>query len=126
MFLDRLLAVKREIFSFTRSERIFMLCAMLCGFCISAEYAIIRPVSNAIFMTAYGSNYFPWVWLALVPLNFLAVELYNRFLPKLGCQRMFLIVAGLVIGVNAIGPFLLKTWSLFPFYSTAGKRSMFF
>lgn len=115
MFLYRLIAVKKEIFSFTRSERIFMFCAMLCGFCISAEYAIIRPVSNAIFMTAYGSGCFPWVWIALVPLNFLAVELYNRFLPRLGCQRMFLIIAGLVIGMNILGPFLLKKWSFFPF-----------
>ncbi len=115
MFIDKLSAIKQEIFSFTRSERIFILCAMICGFCISAEYAIIRPVSNAVFMTAYGSGFFPWVWMALVPLNFLAVELYNRFLPRLGCRNMFLIIASLVIGVNAIGPLLLKTWSLFPF-----------
>ena len=115
MWLDKLVAIKKEIFSFTRSQRIFILCAMVCGFCISAEYAIIRPVSNAVFMTAYGSSYFPWVWMAIVPLNFLAVELYNRFLPRLGCQKIFLISVSIIMGINLVGPFFLKTWSVFPF-----------
>lgn len=115
MILDKLIAIRNEIFNLTRSERIFILCAMICGFCISAEYAIIRPVSNAVFMTSYGSHYFPCVWLAIVPLNFLAVELYNRFLPRLGCKKIFLISVSLIMVINLVGPFLLKTWSAFPF-----------
>ncbi len=115
MILDKLIAIRKKFFNLTRSERIFIVCAMICGFCISAEYAIIRPVSNAVFMTSYGSHYFPWVWLSIVPLNFLAVDLYNRFLPRLGCQKIFLISVSLIMGVNLVGPFLLKTWSAFPF-----------
>jgi AAA family ATP:ADP antiporter len=88
---------------------------MICSFCISAEHAVIRPVSNAVFMTAYGSHFFPWVWMAVVPLNFLVVELYNRFLPRFGCRKIFMITAGLVMGINLLGPSLLKKWFFFPF-----------
>lgn len=108
-------AIKEEILRFTAKERIFILCAMLCGFCISAEYAIVRPVSNAVFITSYTSEAFPWAWLAVVPLNFLVVALYNRFLPRVGCLKMFLISTSVTIGGNIFCAIFMKQFSALPF-----------
>ena len=88
-----ILRIREEFFSFSPQERLFVLFAMLCGFFISSEYAIIRPVSNAVFLTAYGSAALPYVWIATVPLNFLVVALYNQYLPRLGCFKLFVIIA---------------------------------
>lgn len=107
--------IKEEILRFTAKERIFILCAMLCGFCISAEYAVVRPVSNAVFITSYSSEAFPWAWLAVVPLNFLIVALYNRFLPQLGCFKMFLITTSAIIGGNIFCALFMKQFSSLPF-----------
>jgi AAA family ATP:ADP antiporter len=73
---------------------------MICGFCITADYGIVRPVSNSIFMTEHGSDLFPYAWLSIVPLNFLLVELYNRFLARLGVQRMFITIILCIAFVN--------------------------
>lgn len=83
-------AIKEELLRYTGTERLFVLCAMLCAFCISAEYAIIRPVCNSVYITAYGGDFLRYAWLAAPILNILIVILYNRFLPRLGCWRMFL------------------------------------
>lgn len=107
--------IKEEILRFTASERIFILCAMLCGFCISAEYAVIRPVSNAVFITAYTSEILPWAWLAVVPINFLVVALYNRFLPQLGCMKMFLISICAIIAGNLFCAHFMKNLPFLPF-----------
>ena len=85
--------IQGEISLFSKTERLFILFAMACGFFITDEYAIIRPVSNAVFITAYGSKALPWAWIAVVPLSFLAVALYNKYLPRLGCMRMFVLTA---------------------------------
>ena len=66
-------------------EHLFILTAMLCSFFISMDYAVIRPVSNALFITDYGVNFFPYAWISSIPLNLLLVGLYNKYLPKLGC-----------------------------------------
>jgi AAA family ATP:ADP antiporter len=63
---------------------------------IGFEYAIIRPVSNALFISTYGASYFPYAWLAAVPLNLGAVSLYTRYLAKWGCWRVFLLTASCV------------------------------
>lgn len=81
---------------------------MLCGFLISAEYAIIRPVSNSVFLTAYGTSFFPYAWIAAVPLNFVIVALYNKYLPHLGCFKMFLSIASVVATVNLFCAFYLS------------------
>jgi len=107
--------IKNEILSFSSSERIFLFCAMLCGFCICAGYAIVRPVSDAIFITAYGSGMFPYAWLAVIPLNLGVVSLYNRFLPLMGCWKMFLATISTICAINLLAAFFLPTFSAFPF-----------
>ncbi len=88
---------------------------MFSGFLINSEYAIIRPVSNAVFLTAYGSAAFPYAWLAMVPLNLLIVALYNKYLPRLGCFKMFAVIAAVVTSVNLFCCLFLKQISWLPF-----------
>jgi len=92
--------IKDEILQMTKTQKIFIFCAMICGFCITADYGIVRPVSNSIFLTQHGTDFFPYAWLAIVPLNFLLIELYNRYLAKLGVKRMFLAIILLIAFVN--------------------------
>jgi len=107
--------IRQILSTFTRQERFFILFAMLCGFLISAEYAIVRPVSNAVFITAYSSSGYPYVWLAMLPLNFLVVALYNKYLPRLGCFKMFLSIVGVTCSINLFCAFFLSKLSFLPF-----------
>src|SRR5690349_2769458 len=115
MLRDQLASFKSEFSTFSTQERFFILFAMLCGFFISSEYAIIRPVSNAVFLTAYGSSAFPYAWLATVPLNLIIVSFYNKYLPRFGCFKMFATVAALVISTNLFCSLFLKQISWLPF-----------
>lgn len=81
-------------------EHLFIVTAMLCSFFISMDYAIVRPVSNALFITDYGVSFFPYAWLFSIPLNLLLVGLYNKYLPKLGCLKTYLTLAIAVILIN--------------------------
>lgn len=110
--------LKNEFLAFSVRERFFILFAMLCGFFISGEYAVIRPVSNAVFLTAYGSAAFPYAWLATVPLNLLIVALYNKYLPRLGCLKMFGVIALAVTCINLFCSAFLNqiSWLPFAFY----------
>jgi AAA family ATP:ADP antiporter len=92
--------LKEEILQLTGAQRIFILCAMICAFCIMADYGIVRPVSNSVFLTEHGADFFPYAWFAIVPLSFLFVELYNRFLARLGVLRMFLAIIFFIAFVN--------------------------
>ena len=106
---------KGTFLSFSFREKIFILCAMLCGFFICAEYAIIRPVSNSLFIHAYSSNFFPYAWLAVIPLNLLIVSLYNHFLPKWGCAKMFLLTLSAIMGGNLFFALFIKQFHCLPF-----------
>lgn len=106
---------KNELFQLTSTQVVFILCAMVCGFCITADYGIVRPVSHSIFLSVYGSHFFPYVWLAIVPFNFLIIELYSRFLPKFGVQKMFYTILGLILCVNITAPFFMDRFASFPF-----------
>ena len=115
-----LLQAKAEILRYSKSEKLFLIFAMLCGFFITAEYAITKSTSNSIFIAHYGMKLYPYAWLATVPLNLLIVTLYNRFLPRIGCYRMFLCTIALTMGINILSglyvaensflSFLLYVW----------------
>lgn len=120
MLREKFASIKSELQSYSSVERLIVLCAMICSFCITAEYAVTKPTSNSIFITHYTVKWLPYAWLATVPLNLLVVSLYNRFLPILGCFRLFLLTVGLTIGVNVFSasfigkapflPFVLYIW----------------
>lgn len=118
MKLNLLVKFQKEWVSFSSQSRLFLLYAMLCSFFISADYAVIRPVSNAVFLTAYGTVSFPYAWMLTIPFNFFVVALYNKYLPKVGCWRMFLNIA-VIIAVSNLFCFFFLTqlpWLPFLFY----------
>lgn len=101
--------VKEEFQTYSKGEKFFLFFAMLCGFFITAEYAITATTSKSIFLTYYNVNLYPYVWLLTVPLNLLVVTLYNRFLSKLGCFKMLLCTVFLTMGINFLsGAFVQK------------------
>lgn len=118
LIANQMSCLKAEFSSFGLQEKFFILFAMLCGCCINAEYAIIRPVSNAVFLTAYGSSAFPYAWLCVVPINLLVVALYNKYLPKLGCFKMFVSVVTLISIFNVFCALFMEkiSWLPFAFY----------
>jgi len=89
---------------------------MLCSFCIMGDYGIVRPVSHSVFFDAHGSQNFPFVWLAVVPFNFIIVELYNRFLPKLGVKQMFFSIIATILTINTLAALFLSEIPGFPFF----------
>ncbi len=111
-------SIKREFHSLQSTHRFFIFFVMLCSFLISADYSIIRPVSNATFITSFGTEYFPYAWLLTVPLNILLVSWYNKFLPRWGCFKTFLAVASAIALFNFFCALFLKeiNWLPFVFY----------
>ncbi len=105
--------IRSEFASFHRSEKFFFLFILFVGFFIAMEYGITRPASNALCITFFSSKIFPWLWLATVPLNFLTVVFYNRYLPSIGPLKMIGVLAGITIAVNTVAAFLIP---IFPGY----------
>jgi AAA family ATP:ADP antiporter len=58
-------------------------------------------------MAHFSASYFPYAWLLMLPINFLIVALYNKFLPKYGCFKVALIFVTSIIGFNAFCSFYL-------------------
>ncbi len=90
-------AAIQELKSFSRAEKLFILFAMIAGFCISGEYASTRPASSAIFLSVFSTEAIPIVWLISVPFNLAVVYFYNRFLPKIGPQKMMAYTSSFVM-----------------------------
>lgn len=104
-----------ELNSYTKSEKLFILLVMLCSFCITGEFSTTKPVSCSLFLSHFSSTYLPLAWIALLPINFLAVSIYNRYLAKLGCFKIAALSVGFTILVNTTGAFVLKTSPWFSF-----------
>lgn len=119
---DTLVVIRDELASFSSRERGFIFFAMLCGFFISADYSVIRPVSNAVFISAYGSEAFPYAWLVAVPFTLLVVALYNKYLPRFGCWKMFALIATVVTALNVLSAFFLNQISWLPFFFYVWKE----
>lgn len=114
-------SIRTELKSFSKTEKLFILFSMLAGFSIASEYAIVRPASQALFLTVFSSKAFPWVWLATVPLNLFVVYLYNRFLPKIGPLRLLTSIASAAISINLFCGFFLSYFPWFIFVHFAWK-----
>lgn len=114
--------LKEEILKLKTQQRIFILCAMICSFCITADYGIVRPVSNGIFLTAHGSRLLPCAWIAILPLNFLLVELYNRFLSRLGVLKMFFTIILVAATINTFCGLFMTKIAFLPFFFYVWKE----
>jgi ATP:ADP antiporter, AAA family len=108
--------IKLEIAKATGGKYLFIVCAMICGFCIMGDYGIVRPVSHSIFLSTYGSDFFPYVWLAIVPFNFFIIELYNRYLPKIGIHKMFYTILGCIVLINTCAALFMTKMPFFAFF----------
>lgn len=114
-------SLKNEYGTLGRGEKIFIFFAMVVCFCIGGEYAITRPASTSIFLTVFSTKHLPYVWLATVPLNFLIVYLYNRFLPSFGPLKVLGTIVFSIIGVNLACAFLLPHFPSLIFFQFAWK-----
>lgn len=114
--------LRAELTSLPRAERLFLLFSMIAGFGIAMEYSITRPALNSLFVTAYGPEAFPWVWMGTVPLNFLIIWLYNRYLPRLGPVSMMGCVIAGVVAINALSPLITPHFAPFLFLQFAWKE----
>lgn len=116
MFKNSLISrVWGELTGFSKSEQVLMLTAILCLCCVTMIYSICRPISNSFFVSSYGPQFYPWAWLAVVPFNYLAVSLFNRFVSKLGCLRLFMIIIGLIISFDFLASFMMDLIKPLPF-----------
>ena len=95
-------AIKNFYSNYYLSQKAFILSILICGFFISCEYAIIRPASTSIFISIYSSKLFPYSWILGVPFNLAVVYLYNRFLPIMGCLKIFCIFVFSIIFINVL------------------------
>ena len=105
----------------SRKEKLFIFFAMTIGFLIAGEYGITRPASHSLFVTVFSSTMLPWLWLATVPVNLIAIFLYNRFLPVLGPFKMWAAVSLSVMLVNSTAANLLHTFPEFIFFQCIWK-----
>ena len=112
LFLKKILTEYR---SYSRAEKIFIVCMMLCSFAITAEAAITRSVSASVFLGVYGPKILPYAWLVSLPLNFAVVLLYNRYIPRLGAKKMMGLVLGSAILFILYCAFNLKGHKTLPF-----------
>ena len=108
--------ISRELAGFSSCEKKFLLAVMLCGFFISAEYSVTRPSSTSIFLTTFSVRSYPYAWLLTVPVNFLVIYLYNRFLPKLGCLKIYFSIATATVSINILCAYLLPMWPELSFF----------
>ena len=108
--------LSEEYNSYSKAEKWFILCMMVCGFCITAEAAITRASANSIFLSAYTAKFFPVAWLVSVVLNFAIVPFFYRFLPRLGCVRMLCLSVMTALSINSFCALYLKSIHALPFF----------
>jgi ATP:ADP antiporter, AAA family len=100
---------------------LFVFFAILCAMAISGEYSITRPASNALFLTTFTSQGYPYVWVATVPLNLFIIFLYNRFLPKIGPFIMMSLLITLAMVINSLTGLFVSTYPKLIFLQFAWK-----
>ena len=115
MFEEKFRSFVSELRSYSHAEKWIVFFAIICGFCIQAEYSVTKPTSNSIFIAHYGVALFPYVWLAIVPINLLAVTFYNRFLSLIGCFPLFLIILSITIFINTFSAIFIGDYPSFSF-----------
>lgn len=116
MISEKFRKIKEEALHFDSSMGLFILAVMLCSFSICSEYSILRPTSNAIFLSNFSSKAYPYAWLGAVPLNFIIVYLYNRILPHLGCLKTMLASVLTVMSVNTLCGLFVSSYPFLSFF----------
>lgn len=115
MLAQTINSLRSEIKTYSKPERLFIVFMMLVSFAITGEASVTRATSESVFLSAYTAQFFPYVWLASVPLNFAIVSFYNHFLPRLGCVRMIRLSLIMATCINTFCAFYLSSLSFLPF-----------
>ncbi len=105
----------KEYKSYSKYEKFFIFFIFICCFSISSEAAITRAIANSVFLSAYTAKSFPHVWLASVPINFVIVVIYNKFLSSFGCAKTFCAIITAAIVINTFSVFHLESSKILPF-----------
>lgn len=86
-------------------SRLLALCGI--GFLVLASYSVARPPSESLFLTAYGSDALPWVWLAVAIATLAVVMLYNRYATSVALSKLFagscFLSVGIFVAIRAAG-----------------------
>jgi ATP/ADP translocase len=114
-------AISKELKGYSKFEKLFILCVMLCSFCITSEYSITKPVSYSVFISYFSASFFPYAWLAILPLNFVVVWAYGKILPKLGCFKATALSAFAISMINIISANYLPNSSSLSFFHFVWK-----
>ncbi len=109
-------ALKEEFRNYRGFEFSFIILAMLSSFLITAEASITKPIAHSLFMEAFGVQFFPYVWIAVIPASFLVVTLYNMLVVKIGCFRMLFltVLAGAIVNITTAS--LVHEFQSWPFF----------
>lgn len=74
--------------------RVTGLCTM--AFFLMMTYAIARPASESLFLSAYGSKSLPYVWIAVAIAVLVVVSFYNRAVVQTGLLTLFVKAIGII------------------------------
>jgi ATP:ADP antiporter, AAA family len=107
--------IRKEFSYFSRVHWFFVFFSTVCCFGVMFDYGVIRPVANSCFIASYGSELFPYAWIAIVPLSFFVVDIYNRFLFRLGVFGTFLSTIAIAAVINSFSGFFILKISFLPF-----------
>lgn len=92
-----------------KKTRVFFVLSLFINFFISTDYAIAKPVINSLFLSHYSAKMYPYAWFLAVPANFLIVSLYNRWIERIGCFRMFNIISSITVFLHSTSVFFLES-----------------
>lgn len=111
----------KENLSFLK-KNLFLRHLTICVFFVMAEYGITRPTGDSFFLSQWGASMVPYVYLAGIPFNLLIIYLYNRFLPSLGCLKMFSLFCFFVVICNTLCAFFISDNNLLSFFQYLWKE----
>ncbi len=110
-----MMKIKQEVIGLTKAHLVFLLLAMGCSFCITAEYAITKPVSQSFFIQKYGSSRLPLVWLLTLPVNGFVVYLYNRLIDRISHWLLFCIATAATVFINTYSALFIDKYFFLSF-----------
>lgn len=113
--MNLLVLFQRIKSQFTKEEIGLIIAAFFFTFCICADYSVVRPIANALYITSYGSTFLPWAWLCSLPLNFFIVNWYSKKISTYHPFRLYVIFAAVIISVNVLSAFFADRVHALPF-----------
>ena len=108
-----------DIFAFSKKQRSFSLFVIIAIFFIMFEYGMSCPASTSVFISQFSTKSLPYVYLFIVPLNFVIVSLYNRIILLLGVYKTFILTLILISSIHLLCASFADTFPLLIFFQYA-------